>query len=279
MTNNVNNLNNSNNLNNKNNVFNSVHNSTSKTKLLISLIVCAVVIAIIGTYIANNAIKNGKFTCQKYVLNTYIYICLSFLLIALENLVLEHQRFKFDKIGGYIWLIVILMFASIIAIHFIPRTNLPLKHLVWLIFILGAGFIFHPLYIVSRYTKTFISALLTVAILVVLITFFVFLKPELVSLKMGPVLFWLLLIGIVMEIVSRFIIKDKEKKVTSYKLFSYFFIVLFTGYLLYDTRKLQENAKTCIESLGADYIGESLGMFLDIFNILVRVMGLKAMRS
>ena len=38
----------------------------------------------------------------------------------------------------------------------------------------------------------------------------------------------------------------------------------------------KKNAKQCKESIGADYIKESLGMFLDMFNILIRIMSLKA---
>ena len=173
-----------------------------------------------------------------------------------------------------VWGLIILMFVSIFAMHYISTKQLALKHIVWLVFILATAFLFHPLYIVSKYTKTYISALLTTALLIILITITVFVKPEMISLKMGPILFWLLLIGIIMEVISRFVVKEKTDLM--YKAFSYFFIIIFTGYLLYDTRVLQEHAKQCKESVGADYIKESLGMFLDMFNILVRIMSLKA---
>ena len=52
---------------------------------------------------------------------------------------------------------------------------------------------------------------------------------------------------------------------------TYFFIVVFMVFILYDTKRLQINAKECVK---ADYIKESLGLFLDIFNIFVRVLSL-----
>ena len=43
------------------------------------------------------------------------------------------------------------------------------------------------------------------------------------------------------------------------------------GFILYDTKRLQINAKECVK---ADYIRESLKLFLDILNIFVRLVGL-----
>ena len=255
-----------------NNIFNSQDLDLKKQSMYI--IINSAVLLALAVYVFNNVIKKGKFTCEKYVLNTYIYICLSFLLIAFENLSLEYYNYRFNVSNIALLALVILLFVGIFFVGSV--NNILLKHLVWLFIILGLGFTFYPLYRVSKYTKTFISALLTTAIIVILMTVMVFIKPELVSLEWGPALFWVLLIGIIMEIISNFFVKDKKDRDLKYKGFSYFFIILFTLYLLYDTKVLQENAKTCNEKKGADYISESLGMFLDIFNILVRIMGLKA---
>ena len=42
-------------------------------------------------------------------------------------------------------------------------------------------------------------------------------------------------------------------------------------YVLYDTKLLQVRAKMCRE---ADYLNESLNLFLDIVNIFVRILAL-----
>ena len=93
-----------------------------------------------------------------------------------------------------------------------------------------------------------------------------------VSLKMGPILFWLLLIGIIMETISYTLLKNYD---STFKMYCYFFIILFTFYLLYDTKKLYVNANLCKEVEGADYVKESMGIFLDILNLFARITGLK----
>ena len=252
----------------------SLHKNLDEKKQLMFIASTLFIIFLLASYVFNKVVKKGKFTCEGYVLNTYIYICLSFLIIALQNLSLEYYKFDYNVSGALIFGIFLFVLGSIFLIHSIDRKKLLLKHLVWLVFILGIGFTFYPIYIISKYTKTFINALITCSLLVGLITLFVFLRPELVSLKMGPVLFWLLLIGVIMEALSYFVIKDTN--MNTYKIYSYFFIIIFTLYLLYDTKTLKENAKTCIEKEGADYIKQSISMFLDMFNLLNRIIHLNA---
>ena len=47
---------------------------------------------------------------------------------------------------------------------------------------------------------------------------------------------------------------------------AYFFIALFTIFILYDTKKIQVAAKMCKES-NVDYINQSLGIVLDGLNL------------
>ena len=76
-----------------------------------------------------------------------------------------------------------------------------------------------------------------------------------------------------MELSLLIIYKKNYNKINNIlRVMSYFFIVLFMTFILYDTKRLMINAKNCIN---ADYIKESLGLFLDIFNIFVRILGLR----
>ncbi len=101
-----------------------------------------------------------------------------------------------------------------------------------------------------------------------------YLKPEYISLKLGPILLVLLIAGIFVELFSLLLFRNsivKGNRPPLFKVMSYIFIVLFMLFILYDTKRLQINAKNCIN---ADYIKESLGLFLDIFNIFVRLLSL-----
>jgi FtsH-binding integral membrane protein len=65
--------------------------------------------------------------------------------------------------------------------------------------------------------------------------------------------------------------KDYTVKSKWFRLISYFVVGLFMIFILYDTKRLQINAKQCVV---ADYISESLKLFLDIWNIFIRLLSL-----
>ena len=97
-------------------------------------------------------------------------------------------------------------------------------------------------------------------------------KPEWISLSWGPILFFALLAVIVMELLLIFLFRNNlGQRSGLFRAISYFVILIFMGFILYDTKRLQINAKECVK---ADYIKESLKLFLDILNIFVRLVGL-----
>ena len=66
--------------------------------LLCSIAVLAVLI--VTTYV--NAFKNNKFTCSRYILNTYLYILLAFIFITVMVLGLEYKNVDL-RIFNYSW--------------------------------------------------------------------------------------------------------------------------------------------------------------------------------
>ena len=76
-----------------------------------------------------------------------------------------------------------------------------------------------------------------------------------------------------MELSLLVIYRKNYSKINNiFRATSYFFIAVFMGYILYDTKMLQIRAKECVK---ADYIQESLHLFLDIINIFVRMLALR----
>ena len=59
---------------------------------------------------------------------------------------------------------------------------------------------------------------------------------------------------------------------------SYLVIMIFMGYLLYDTKMMQVRAKSCVEGT-ADYVRESVNIFLDIWNMFLRILSLNSSRN
>jgi FtsH-binding integral membrane protein len=243
-------------------------------KQLINILsVLGVAVIIMFTLMKTAFKKNYQFTCSKYILNTYLYIVLSFIIIALALLTAEHNNVDyrlgiFEFIGGF--LITIGLIAFLLQVD--PK-KIVLKHILWLLFILMIGAMFYPLYKNIYNNKTIIMAMITTITLVIVLSAFAYIRPDLISLSLGPVLLLLLITAIIMEILSLIFLRKYRMDPTSklYKGITYFIIILFMVYILYDTKMLQIRAKQCVS---ADYINESLNLFLDILNIFVRILAL-----
>ena len=242
-------------------------------KILISLLSVLLVFCVLVYSIAINSFKNSKFTCNKYLLNTYLYILLTFNILAIMMLSMEYKNVNFRPSLTIFFIIFLLSLGCIFAIHAIDSEQVLLKHLVWLTFVIFIGLIFYPMYSSIPDKKIIISALITTLSLVLVLSAFAYAKPEYISLSWGPVLLFLLIGVIIFELIT-LIIMGYTNSYNSMLLrgISYFVIFLFMGFILYDTKRLQINAKECVK---ADYIKESLSLFLDIFNIFVRILGLK----
>ena len=242
-------------------------------KLLLNIFAALLVFIFVIFAIANSAIKNRKFICNRYILNTYLYIILTMNIIALQVLIMKYYKIKFNPNILLVLGIFILSIICIISLHKISPTQMILKHSVWLLFIFLLGLIYYPMYLIySNKQGIIMSSILTTLVLFLGLSLVAYIKPELISLSWGPVLFVLLCSGLIMEIIVKLLSSEEYITSRSFKIMSYFFIGLFMMYILYDTKRLQINAKNCVV---ADYISESLKLFLDIWNIFIRLLSLK----
>jgi FtsH-binding integral membrane protein len=242
------------------------------TKSLLSVFISVLVFVTLLFLIAINSFKNGKFTCNKYILNTYLYVIITFNIIAILCLSLEHHKIQFQFTLMQFLGIFLITLGLIISLGFINPKYIVGKHFVWLLFILALGMIFYPMYNSFEEKSVVLSAILTTVMLTVFLSVVAFIKPELISFSLGPILLMILIAVIIMELSMLIIYRKDYTKIRGfYRGFSYFVIFLFMGFILFDTKMLQVRAKACVN---ADYIQESLHLFLDIFNIFVRVLGL-----
>ena len=221
--------------------------------------------------IANNSFKDGKHTCNKYLLNTYLYIVLTFNIIILLTLGLEYGNFEYRMNLLTLIGLFLVSIACIFFMHSIDPEKVVLKHSVWLVFVLILGLIFYPLYLTSD-KGVVASAMFTTLCITVFLSVLAYLRPEWISLSLGPILLLGLVAVIILELTLLIVFRNQlGEKSHIFRAISYFVIFLFMGFILYDTKRLQMNAKSCVK---ADYIRESLKLFLDIFNIFVRLVGL-----
>jgi hypothetical protein len=229
------------------------------------------IISIIIVAIYNSAFKGGRFICNRYILNSYLYILLILVLIILQVLFMDSRKIKvidifkyFSGIWGFIALLFLMIAILIILMTISPKFVI-LKHTVYLIFALLLGIIAYPSYIKSKKENTTVSVMFSLIAILLFFTGIAFIKPEWISLSWGPTLIFIL-IGMIIAQVVFMIMNRNNPGVKRPKIFAYILIVLFIFFLLYDTKKIQVNAKNCkIEKV--DYINESLGVILDILNL------------
>ena len=165
-----------------------------------------------------------------------------------------------------------MFFGTIFLLHRIDPERVFLKHFVWFVFVLLISITVHPVYATSA-KNLVISSLVTTLGLVFVLSAFAYAKPELISLSLGPILFFALLGIIIMEFILLFVFRNNLNENRGvFRAISYVVIFIFMGYILYDTKRLQINAKECVK---ADYVKESLKLFLDILNIFLRILSLK----
>ena len=250
-----------------NNKINS--NSNKKIDSLIPISTLIGIIAILIVSIYNNSFKKGYFTCQKYILNTYLYILLIIIIVTLEVLLFDYNNITIQDIyGKYLsWPMIIVKFVIILGLLWFlmsinPR-NVLLKHTVWILFALAIGFIVYPSYLLSKSENTIVSVLLTLIAILVFFSLVAFIRPDWISLSWGPVLMFML-IGVIIALLVHIIINKGKRKVP--KALSFFIIGLFVLFIMYDTKLIQVNAKLCKEKT-VDYINQSLGIFIDALNL------------
>lgn len=228
-------------------------------------------ILIVCTY--NSAFKKGFFTCNKYILNTYLYILMAFVIISLEILLFDRNNIKMDfynKIGGigaFILTLFIIIGALILTMVVNPR-NVILKHLCWLVLVSMFSFLAYPAYLRSKDNNTLLSVLLSLTAILLVFTAVAFIRPDFISLSWGPVLLFLLIGVILTHVIFLFTLNKRtnQENVKYIRGVSYFIIILFIFFILYDTKKIMIGAKMCIEKK-ADYINQSLGIVIDALNL------------
>lgn len=233
-----------------------------------SIITTGLLIIILITLIINKAINKGKFTCNNYILNLYLYLSLSLLLLAFISIILE-KKVDFNSrkqlFFGFLGIICIL------GMHFVY--NIYISHIIWLLFIFSIAQSFLPMIYILKKKNVFIKTLVSVVIIVLFLTIIAFNKPEYISLTWGNFLIIALIVGIVLQLVQLFTGEGSSKL----NLFlSYTFVLLFSLFLLYDTKIQQVKALNCQNLVNnfkiyPNYPRESLGIFLDIINLFTNL--------
>ena len=223
---------------------------------------------ILSWQIYNKAYENRKTICDNYVLNTYLYLSLSFIIVFLFVINLQYSNtFKnylpFRYTGMGFILEIVSLFSLLMLVLNISPNNIISKHLLWIALLFIISLRTTTIYLMTKQNGIFLSTAFVTSLIMISLSVFAHFKPDSISLNLGSLLLIGLVSGILLEIVL-FVMNTKNIRFY-HKILSYFFVLIFSGFILWDTKKLQLNAKNCKKS--PDYIKESFNLFLNVLNL------------
>ena len=229
-----------------------------------SLVIGLTVFAILKNSFSYNPIK---FTCDNYVLNSYLYLILSWAIIL--AIITSMSNYNIDPLTGtyqkqMIGAAVVAAIA-IVSMAFLGPLDIIKKHLLYIVLLVALAAITYPLrYIFPN--KFYVFLWQTILILASLAGIS-YMYPDLI----GEGMFGYMMLALGGLIISGLgelaILYFKPELYSGFygTLTGYIGIALFMLFIVYDTNKIQQFAKTCVN---ADYIEQSTNLLLDMLNIM-----------
>jgi FtsH-binding integral membrane protein len=265
---------------------NIITSSNALLKLFCTLTVTVITCILIGHY----AFKNGMLTCDNYLLNTYLYIILSILLMFM--VVLINDKFGlFNSLlawmsHGTIYRIVvtfivllIVLIGLIITLQIIKPTNVVASNLIWATLVVTLGIFLIPTIWFARLTDVVgLSSMLTILITIVVGFLGYYYGNEIVTFDWDKYLNIALLVLVLVIFIGMFMIRNPATMTMFYYIISIIGLIIFGLLLLSNHKQLKENADKCIDGQAVpNYPVESFNIFIKMLNIfqdLVHIIGM-----
>ena len=144
------------------------------------------------------------------------------------------------------------------------------KHLLWIVFISLIGFFYYPIY--KNNKIFFYHTSISTFVLILLLSLTAFLKPNWIGDNWALPLTIGLIVLIIAKICEIYLNKYYNKSNEKHNvLYSYFIIIIFSLWTLYDTKNILKNANNCVNP---DYINQSLDIFINSINMFNGVAGI-----
>jgi FtsH-binding integral membrane protein len=225
-------------------------------------------------------------TTKGYITNSYLYILLALIISSLVTLIMDKyklMKLKNFPIYKYLFIYLLVFAISIImifAILYTKKENIGLRHFYWLLFVISMAIIIYPSYELTKDTGVLWKSSATVIIILIGLTIISSKYPDNAFDSWGSYLMIGLSGLIIFQLLDiAFTVSNNKIKKNEYiniqKIYAVIGIIIFCGFILYDTKKIRQNAHTTVSTckdltkhlLYADYPSESLGLFLDLINL------------
>lgn len=238
-----------------------------------TLLIHLIAIVVVNLLIFTNSFRFNplRFTCSNYILNAYLYIVLSLLLMMF--CIIANERYDLLPVNWKLYMISALVSFGllILLLHLNPK-NIVSKHFVWLLLLGTFAYTMYPLY--QNNKELFFKTGAKTLGIVIIFTVIAFLFPSMIKDHWGSYLSLALIAAIVTMIIEQLLTMTKtiDPQSSTYrgyqKYFSYALIVLFVFFILSDTKQIIRNSTNC---RNPDYINNSLHILLDSMNIFSNV--------
>lgn len=228
----------------------------------IQTVISVLIVSIIGYLYFS---LSRKVTPSLYISNTYLYVSLAIAIACIT--VLQLAKYQYELTNTHLLILFILSLTSMYGVkyfkHIVPR------HIIWLVFVISMGVMLYPMYQRTDEKGTLNNALVTTLVLSIGLSIFAtFSSCDFIS--WGSYLLFGLLALIILEVCDMIFHSSARRLNSRFKIYSCIAIVLFSGFILYDTQLLKKKAVT-VTNDNVNYQLESIGLFLDVANLFTNI--------
>lgn len=201
---------------------------------------------------------NLQWTCDNPMIANYLYILLAFVAVYMFSSQLVSSPNLPQFYTGFSMLFaVILLFVLLFVIMFYPAKYFITKHLVWFVYLFLFAYLMSPQILYSDNRKLVQNIVITTGLFLTL-TLLANIFIDKINLGWEKYLLIALIVMIMVYIVGFFTGLSQ----TSIKTLSLIGIVVFSLFILVDTKRLNT-----IDCKNPDYIANTMGLFLDGLNL------------
>ena len=245
-------------------------------KQIITILILSIVLLAIIFFIIKN--MNDPLSERIYIINTYLYIYASLIIIILFSTIMD----KFDLFQELntvtLLIIFILSIVSIFGIIFTPTGNHLLKHIFLLLLLFSLSVIAYQWYKIALNNNTLWQVIITLGAIMLGLTIYAYTQPLDAFNSWGSYLM-IGLSGLITVQIADMIFGSSSGLLGRSKIYSWIAIIIFGGFLLYDTQNIRKNAILITNSCPsrnqlecADYPRESIGVVLDLINLFANLV-------
>jgi len=215
-----------------------------------------------------SAFKDGKTTCNRFITNYFLYLFTSLVIYFTAIKVYEEKGVPINK--SLIGLSFILIFVLIFALTF--TENIVYQHLIYLSILIAMAYT-QKIYLEKKqFEKEVIEETLKKMMIIIVVCLLIAVKfPQHMNDSFLQFLFFGSLFVVFFRIVDYLFLKKKHNDMISSVT-----VFLFSGFIMYDSKRVIDLAKKCTLNGGSpNYLTHVFDMFLNIqglFNNLVDVI-------